>query len=81
MLKIKDNINLDVLVDKYGFNYCNDSEEYGEYYYYHSWDETWCIYVMVKNRQVSLTSTYPLSDCDILEVLYDLVDDGRVEKI
>lgn len=80
MLKIKDNINLDILVDKYGFDYYDNSEEYdGDYYYYHSW--AWCIYVLVKNRQVILTGTYPLADCDILEVLYDLVEDGRVEKI
>lgn len=79
MLKIKDNIDLKEL-EKYGFKLSNDKTicEYG----YDKYDVT--IYFSTKNR--ILKSDVPfysdLEDSDShLEVLYDLIKDGLVEKV
>ena len=67
MLKIKDNVDLKEL-EKYGFiknEYFYDSFEYSK----------WGVRINCQSRQISL-----LANASI-ELLYDLIKDGLVEKV
>jgi hypothetical protein len=68
MLKIKDNVDLRELVDKYDFKYTQ--------YFYCSWEyEKWGIRVESSTRKIGLL---PNADIDLL---YDLIKVGFVEKV
>ena len=82
MLKIKDNVDLKKL-EKYGFKY--EKMMYGRERYY---EPITCIDVTVKNttkasslklRQV-IVNAYSIEH-EAIELLYDLIKDGLVEKV
>ena len=79
MLKVKDSVDFKEL-EKYGFE-CDKKNIYCEYGY-DKYDVT--IYFETKNRVLKCSTPfdYNLEDSDShLEVLYDLIKDGLVEKV
>ena len=75
MLKIKDNIDLDILL-KYGYEKANKEYRKCLGLYYDNDD----IVIDIKTREIYLDS-YEISKKYLLEVIKDLIQAGLVEKV
>lgn len=75
MLKIKDNVDLKEL-EKFGFKKYYYRENH-DYYMYPNTKE-YKLYIFIENRQIMANDIYSEKP---LEVLYDLIQAGIVEKV
>lgn len=93
MLKIKRDIDLDILKNKYGFKYfceeesCGDpSEDYYEEYFYECYQflepnsEDEVLISVSENREILMLIDHSPYKQEALEVLFNLISDGLVEK-
>jgi len=79
MLKIKDNVELKSL-QKYGFKYWGDDHYKASYMYDEGFRGCNCaINVYTKDRRLEIVDSYSQEVWD--EVLFDLINDGLVEKV
>lgn len=80
MLKIKDDINLRVLLS-YGFKVKYDEDTGFAYKYRHK--EFGFVYVILKNRELILSaSDVKFEELDkYYSLIFDLIKDGLVEKV
>ena len=76
MLKIKDNVDLKEL-DKYGFEYCGGTRWLEKYSYVSRCGTTTNRIWVRQDRILSFNNTTN----KVLNVLYDLINDGLVEKV
>lgn len=73
MLKIKDNVDLKELKNKYNLSYDNDSDYEGGWSYETLYKDG--VFIDLWDRQINGI------DATSLELLYDLIKDGLVEKV
>lgn len=78
MLKIKDDIDLEVL-EKYGFKKQYDINTGNLRQYQHKNFDF--VYVLVKDRELTATPVEYGEPKRINDLLYDLIKDGLVEKV
>ncbi len=76
MLKIKDNVNFEKIIDKYNLNYEADSD-YESGWCYASYDDGNIFFDVSDNKNVFIYG----QDNTNLELLYDLIKADLVEKV
>lgn len=80
MLKIKDNIDLKDL-EKYGFRYCElETNNYCWVFYFDD-EFNLTIYENNKSLEIGKDAKANYSSVDNLDILYDLIQAGLVEKV